>query len=309
MPNDLWAKVLLPTLTDREGWSIFIGTPAGKNKFYELYQRALSEEAELWAGFMFKASETGIFSDAQLAEFAVEQGEEAFEQEVECSFDASVKGTYYGKHLNALREAGYIGAYPWNPKLPVYTGWDIGSNDKTAIWFAQVQDGTIRLIDYFETPDAVGKDIIFDIPYYMNMVLAKPYKYKHHYFPHDVKQTHFGMSQTRLEQLRSGLGHNIRVIERTNINDGIAAVRSLLTKCTINVPPCQKGYDAVFLYRSVYNERLGVFNQAPKHDWTSHAADALRYLALGIKDTPNDLIIGNTVNKKYTVYDDYDALS
>jgi phage terminase large subunit len=41
-----------------------------------------------------------------------------------------------------------------------------------------------------------------------------------------------------------------------------------------------RGIDALKLYRSEYDDKLQVLRPRPVHDWTSHAADAFRYLAL-----------------------------
>jgi len=302
MPEEIWDKVLMPALTDRDGWAIFIGTPEGKNLLYRLYQRGLKEDARNWYSHLFKASETGIFTHEQLKDFRDEIGDEAYNQEYECSFDAAVKGTYYGKNLAMLKEQGFVGNYPWDPSLPVFTAWDIGGNDPTAIWFAQQEGDTVRIIDFYQGQGP-------DVSYYINIVLAKPYKYKKHIFPHDMHQNHWGQGKTRLEQVRGGLGtHHIQVLKRTPVIDGITAVRSLLPRCRFNAPVVDTGLDALFLYRSDYNSTTGVYNQQPKHDWTSHAADSFRYLALGLRELPKDLFDEFGVSKQYSSYDDYNPL-
>ncbi len=302
MPSDLWDKVLMPALTDRNGWAIFIGTPAGRNLLYRLYARGMKEDAQNWYSALFQASKTNIFTAEQLKEFKDEIGDEAYAQEYECSFDAAVKGTYYGKNLAMLKEMGHIGEFVWNPKLPVITAWDIGGNDPTAIWFAQQDGDQIKIIDYYE-----GQGI--DVSYYINIVLAKPYKYKSHIFPHDIYQTHWGQGKTRLEQVKEGLGGNtIKPLKRVPVIDGITAVRSLLPKCKFNEITTQRGLDALFLYRSDYNETTGVYNQQPKHDWTSHAADSFRYLALGLREVSPDDISNEDIRKKFSSYQDYNPL-
>ena len=57
------------------------------------------------------------------------------------------------------RQDGRIRSVPWEPSEPVYTAWDLGLDDATAIWFAQVIGSEIRLIDYYETNNTPLRDI------------------------------------------------------------------------------------------------------------------------------------------------------
>jgi phage terminase large subunit len=43
MQSRLFSEVVGPTLVDRQGWAFFIGTPNGKNQFYDVVKRAKSE--------------------------------------------------------------------------------------------------------------------------------------------------------------------------------------------------------------------------------------------------------------------------
>ena len=148
MPMSIWGQVVRPTLADRKGWAIFIGTPKGTNYFYELYKRATKEED--WYSHMFKASETGVLDQVELDAMRRELSEDEYQQELECSFTAAVTGTYYGKIINGLQQAKQIRPLPADPNIPVVTAWDLGINDKTAIWFVQHIAGEIRVIDYYE---------------------------------------------------------------------------------------------------------------------------------------------------------------
>jgi hypothetical protein len=81
--------------------------------------------------------------------------EEQYAQEFECSFEAAVIGAYYGK-LMARPSDKRITGVPYEPTAQVYTAWDLGIRDSTAIWFAQVVGREIHLIDYYE---ASGVDL------------------------------------------------------------------------------------------------------------------------------------------------------
>jgi len=269
----VWSEVIRPALADREGWAIFIGTPMGRNAFWEIYDRATRDES--WFAAQFRASETGVIGAAELAAARAVMSEEEYAQEFECSFDAAVAGAYYAKSIAAAEAEGRVTRVPWEPALPVHTAWDLGVGDSTAIWFCQQAGRELRLIDYHEA-SGVGLD------HYAKLLGEKPYAYGDHLLPHDVRVTELGTGKSRLEVL-AGLGIRARVVANLPVDDGIQAVRNLLPRCWIDAERCARGLEALRQYRREYDDRLRAFKARPLHDWTSHAADALRYLAVGLR--------------------------
>jgi phage terminase large subunit len=69
-----------------------------------------------------------------------------------------------------------------------------------------------------------------------------------------------------------------------NPDDGIEAVRIMLPRCWFDRSKCEHGLEALKQYRKDWDEKLKAFRDKPKHDWTSHAADAFRYLAVGLTE-------------------------
>ena len=138
MQPRVWSEVIRPALTDREGWAVFIGTPMGRNQFHALYEQARADPG--WLAALFRASETAIIPAAELAEAAKAMTEEQYAQEFECSFDAAVVGSYYGRIIADLERDRRIRGVSWEPKVPVVTAWDLGIGDSTAIWFCQQVD-------------------------------------------------------------------------------------------------------------------------------------------------------------------------
>jgi phage terminase large subunit len=102
MNPKIWTEILRPALADRMGWALFIGTPKGQNHYKELRDRAETEDD--WALLEFKASETNILPETELAAARKEMGDDKYFQEFECSFSAAVEGSYYGTILNELAE-------------------------------------------------------------------------------------------------------------------------------------------------------------------------------------------------------------
>ena len=112
----------------------------------------------------------------------------------------------------------------------------------------------IRIIDYYEASGV-------DLGHYVRELAARPYVYAGHIVPHDAQAKELGTGKSRLE-------------------DGINAVRVFLPKCWFDAEKCARGIDALKLYRAEYDDKLQALRPRPVHDWTSHAADAFRYLAL-----------------------------
>lgn len=271
MDPRVWSEIIRPALADRQGWAVFIGTPRGRNAFFELWRRSQTEEG--WLSLMLKASETGLIPDSELELARRDLTEEQYAQEFECSFDAAVVGSYYGKPMMRAEAEKRIAGVPHDPAALVWTSWDLGMRDATAIWFAQVVGREIRIIDYYEASGV-------DLGHYVREIQSKPYVYAGHIVPHDAQARELGTGKSRLEVLANlGLKH-ITLAPLHRIEDGINAVRMLLPRCWFDQAKCARGLDALKLYRADYDDKLQALRPHPVHDWTSHAADSFRYLAM-----------------------------
>jgi hypothetical protein len=197
--------------------------------------------------------------------------EDQFLQEYECSFEAAVIGAYYGKLMAQAEER--ITGVPYDPTVRVYTAWDLGIRDATSIWFAQVVGREIRLIDYYEATGA-------DLGHYVKVLSDRGYLYADHIVPHDAQAKELGTGKSRLEVLQSLGMSNLTIAVNHRVEDGINAVRTILPRCWFDARRCARGIDALKLYRSEWDDKLQALKPRPVHDWTSHAADAFRYLAL-----------------------------
>lgn len=265
-----------PILAENDGWALFIYTPRGRNHGLTLFETA--GQAEGWFAEKLGVSETkAIPLSAVEAERRAGMDESIIQQEFYCSFDAALKGSYYGALLNDLENSGRICCVPYNPSLPVTTAWDLGIGDSTAIWFFQSNATEVFVIDYYES-GGVGLD------HYVRVLKEKPYVYTNdNIFPHDIGVHELSSGKSRLELL-AGLGIRGRVLPRTSVDGGIAAVRLLLPRCRFDKEKCAKGLEALRQYQRAWDDHRKDFQPKPLHDWTSHAADAFRYLACGIKE-------------------------
>ncbi len=277
-PASAWPTVIRPAIVDRKGRATIIGTPKGKNEFWEMYDYA-KNHPEWWCR-MFKASDTDILDADELEEAKRTMGEDRYEQEFECSFEAAIQGAYYAQEMKTATTTGRVTNVPYDPAVGVTTAWDLGIGDSTAIFFAQYVGQEIRIIDYYES-SGVGLD------HYAKVLSEKGYHYVEHILPHDVQVKELGTGKSRIETLDALGISDITIAPKLAVDDGIQAARSMIARCWFDEEDCARGIEALRQYRREFDERLKTWRGRPLHDWTSHGADAFRYLAVG-KQTRQD---------------------
>lgn len=273
MNPQIWSEVIRPTLIDRAGWAIFIGTPKGQNHFYEICNTAKTTPG--WFHAVYKASQTGIISVAELEAAKATMSDNEYEQEFECSFSAALVGAYYGKEMQKMEDDKRVMRIPYDPALPVSTYWDLGIDDTTVIWFCQNLRGReIRFIDYIEE-SGIG------LPDYARMLQERGYVYEEHVLPHDGAVRELGTGKSRQETLKSLCpGVRVRIGKKQAVADGINASRLLLAKSWMDDIKCKKGIEALKNYERVWDAKNKIYQQHPKHNWASHGADGFRVAAM-----------------------------
>ncbi len=266
-----------PILRENGGWAVFDYTPRGKNHGYQLYQMARSNPE--WFAEILTVDQTQAISASDIDKERREgMSEELIAQEFFCSFEGVLVGSYYGKQLQLAESEGRIGRVPFESGVGVETWWDLGIGDATSIFFTQSIGREIRVIDYYE---ASGEGL----SHYAKKLQEKPYVYSAHHAPHDIEVRELGTGRSRKEVAQS-LGIVFQVVPNLAIDDGIEAARSILSRCYFDRERCLRGLDALASYHKAYDDKLKDWRSYPQHDWSSHAADAFRYLAVGHKTTP-----------------------
>jgi hypothetical protein len=275
--------VVEPILRENDGICIFNFTPKGNNHAKSLVDFAKGNPK--WFVQILTAEETGVFTSDQLKEIkedtikrfitlgrSEEEAISYFEQEYMCSFDTPVIGSYYGAGIRRLESENRLTRVPYEASLPVNTAWDIGVGDSTAIWFWQSVGREIRVIDYYENSGE-------GVPHYADILNKKGYNYGSHYAPHDIEVREFTTGKSRMDTARN-FGINFRIVPKLSLEDGIEAARNILPQCWFDQEKTYRGYNALKNYRKDWDEKNKIFRVAPKHDWSSHAADSFRYLAV-----------------------------
>ena len=96
-----------------------------------------------------------------------------------------------------------------------------------------------------------------------------------------------------IEQISSKIPlKSLKIVPSLSLQDGIQATRLALMRSWFDADKCQDGIECLRQYQREYDEDKKVFRDKPKHDWTSHGADAFRMLAIAWKEedktTPKD---------------------
>ena len=273
--------VVRPILSGNGGWAVFNSTPFGKNHFFDMYE--MGKQNERWYTDLVTVEQSLDKHGARyVPEWVVEEDrqsgmpEEMIQQEYYCDFTANSQGFYYLKLMEEADNAGRITHVPHQPNIPVDTWWDIGFHDSTSIWFTQLVGRSIHVIDFYQG-DSAG------IEAYAKHLQTLPYTYGTHHFPHDMGHVEYGTGKTRIETAEGLFGSQRLDVDQRKISkeDGINAARVMIPQCWFDREKCSYGIKCLQNYHREWDHNAQEFKNTPKHDWSSHAADAFRYFAVG----------------------------
>jgi len=211
------------------------------------------------------------------------------------NYEIVSEGAYYARLIVQAEKEGRIGEFPYDPRLPVVTSWDLGVDDYTAVWFIQEDGEHATVVDYYETNNEGADDIIATcvpelfipppldekfIGWSKDAALAElgrspAFHYGQHYLPHDVRVREWGFgARSRVETVRSLGLDRVRKGAATNPMDRINAVRRILPLTRFNnTPRVEQGIKRLRRYRRKWNDTLNSYT-TPMHDENSHGADA-----------------------------------
>ena len=289
-------------------WFIDIGNSlteedTAKVKIPELYNEYFKSIEDYWKTLDSKIYSFLPFKECQKAWYykkVKEQGRELMFQEQpstpEEAFNQSIEGAYYEDQFNKLDDVEVktcgIASVPYQTGNVVHTVWDLGYADDMAIIFYTRVGREVHIINAYSNSGE-------GFQHYANVLkdYEKQYGYSYgtHFAPHDIALHELSTGKSR-QELARGYGINFTPIPKLLISEGIDAVRSILSTCWFDKDKCatdnpnhrSKGsgkYSLVSclrLYRKEYDEKHGCFKDKPLHDFTSHYADAMRYLATSL---------------------------
>jgi phage terminase large subunit len=268
MRPSMVSQVIMPCLSDRQGWLVKMGTPRGKNHFYDSYNRSKGDPAAFT--MMLKASESGIIPKDELALIRSHMDESDYQQEYECSFDAALKGAIYGVEMELAETEGRIREFDLDPNLPVDVITDLGYTDDTVLLFFQQGPGGILIHEVY-----ANNEQEWDV--YLDEMETRDVRDV--YLPHDAKAKNLQTGRSIVEQtIRRG--YRPKMVPDHKLRDGISAARKLLPYIWWNRPLTSNAVEAMKSYRREWDDKLGCYRDRPVHDWSSHIADTFRYLGV-----------------------------
>lgn len=192
------------------------------------------------------------------------------------AFQQSVAGNYFAKEIAYLRKRGGITQVPVLD-LPVYTFWDIGRADGTAIWFMQMLNGEDRFIGYYEAHDE-------DLRHYAAELQRRGHIYGVHFLPHDAGQQRLSVlnksTQSMLQELLPGQAFYVLPrIQR--VMEGIYMARKHLKTAWFDLDGTAKGIERLATYKKKWSTAEARYlDETPdKSNGASEGADAFRQYA------------------------------
>lgn len=270
-------EFIRPILTANQGWALFISTPRGKNHLWDLFQMA--KDNKDWWVQVLTVDDTKAISLEDIEKDRREgMSEEIIQQEYWCSFDRGIDGAYYAKALAKIRDEGQIKNIHHDSYAEVHTAWDLGFSDSTCIYFYQLIQNEIHIINYYENH---GEGLAHYLKHLDKLRTEHGYVYGKHYVPHDAsaRSNQTGHSYVRYAQ---ELGFSLHALPREEIDIGIERVRKVLPRCWFDEKKSDKGIKALENYQKTFNDKMKVYSDNPLHNWASHGADAFRYLCMAV---------------------------
>lgn len=173
----------------------------------------------------------------------------------------------FAKHPDNMR-----GDVVYDNRYPVYTAWDLGHTDATAICFYQWIGGRVKVIDYLEATMQA-------LPYFVEQLRARNYKYDMVFFPHDGVNTEWAYGNTRIERMHE-LGFDCVTLPRILEQEQIDIARSMIPIVDID----RKLYRLIDCINNMrYDFNDGVMDtKHVVHDEYSHGAKAFMYMCQSI---------------------------
>ena len=270
--------LIAPMLRENDGWAAFVYTPRGNNHGKKLYD--LARQNRDWFCDLKTLYDTRAYDPEATIEEERKAGrpEALIRQEYLCDWTAANVGAVYGDLMEVVEKSDRVCEFD-HPKDGVFTSWDLGWADATAIWFWRLADGGVDVIDHYE---GTGKPL----SHFCDVVSGRGYKYVKHYYPHDAWAHSYQTGVSTLEQFAAHFGiENVAITPQLSSADGIEAARWLLQRPIRFHSRCTEGVEALKAYHYAWDDDRKVLAPTPEHDWSSHTADAFRYLAMVVRHT------------------------
>ena len=278
-----WDSILRPTLSDTEGHALFIGTPYGRNHFWDLYNNA--NTLDDWSSYQFTTAQGGNVAPEEIEAAKRDMAEREFNQEYNATFEDAAGIIAYAFSQDNVKKAP-----PLSPSNALHIGMDFNTDNFAACVMLQNKD-TLHVIDEIMLQNASTGDMCKEIQqrYGRRMIFVYP----------DASGNQRKTSANGLTDhlILHNAGFKVRT-PKTNpaVKDAIAAVNSRLRSTTGDIklyidPKCKNTLDS--MNKFTYKEGSRVPDKTSGYD---HMFDALKYCVwqlFPIQQTRFDMLPGN----------------
>jgi phage terminase large subunit len=204
-----------------------------------------------------------------------------------------LEGAVYAKEIRALYKTKRVTRVLPIAGKPIETFWDLGKRDHTSIWFAQLQMGEYRILDFYQN---TGESL----KHYVDILKQRGYTYGTFYLPHDADSERLNANSIAADLRAMMPGHTVRVIPRmANKALGISAARKIFPNCYFDEDNTREGLSALGKFKYEVDPETKAYSANPLHDENSDAADAFAQLALSLNDKPVGMIEPLAGNRKW----------
>lgn len=259
-----WDSILRPTLSDTEGHALFIGTPYGRNHFWDLYNNA--NVLDDWSSYQFTTAAGGNVAPAEIEAAKRDMAEREFNQEYNATFEDAAGQIAYAFSTDNIKPAPQL-----SPSNALHIGMDFNTDNFAACIMLQNRD-TLHVIDEIMMQNASTGDMCKEIQqrYGRRMIFVYPDA-----SGNQRKTSANGMTD---HLILHNAGFKVRT-PKTNppVKDAIAAVNSRLRSTTGDIklfidPGCKNTLDS--MNKFTYKEGSRVPDKSSGYD---HMFDALKY--------------------------------
>lgn len=280
--------ILMPIFRLNKGWLLLQTTPNGMNHAYRL-MKDLSQNPAWYT--KIDTADTIVDKDGNryITDEMIEEDRRSampewmIQQEYYCNVTMNQDLLYFSLQVENIFEQNKLIPQLILPKKRVYTAYDIGVNDATAVTMFQLDHNFDPvIINYFENNNK-------ELKYYVDE--AHKFCNKHglslfaHYVPHDAKKRSFGDQLKTVIDYGREMGERFIAVDRPK--DKIIAInqmRRMLYRTKFNKENTVRLIDCLSNYTKEYDEKNSVYKNNPKHDWTCHGVDSYQTMTLALEN-------------------------
>lgn len=188
----------------------------------------------------------------------------------------TLEGAVYANEMRDALQKERITKVPYNAAKPVNVFFDLGWSDCTSLWFVQRVGFELRVLHAYQNRQQA-------LPFYLQYIQSRGYVIDTLYLPHDARAKQLGTG-TSIEEMVRKSGFKVKIVPMLSVEDGINALRTMFPTMYFDENECADGLQALRRYCYDVDSITGQFSKKPKHDSSSHFADAARYIAVGLSD-------------------------